>query len=128
MMTGVLPDTVRQFILKHIGSVPELELLLLLHADRGLELGVEEAAARLYVDDYRARQIFEALERHQLLVGAGEPRRWRYVPPDAAAERAVFEVAQAYRTHLIPLANLIHSKASGSVQEFARAFDFKKER
>ena len=128
MTSGVLPETVQQFLLKNIGSVPELELLLLLHADRGLELGVAEAAARVYVDEGRARQILEALERRHLLKGNGDPRRWRYLPPDAPTEESVYEVAQAYRTHVVLMANLIHSKASGSVQEFARAFDLKKER
>ena len=127
MTTGVLPDNVRQFILKNIDSVPELELLLLL-AERVSELGVAEAASRIYVDESSSRLLLEGLTRRRLLAGAGDPPRYRFAPEDPQDEAFVREVAQAYRLHLVAMANLIHSKASGSVQEFARAFDLKKDR
>jgi hypothetical protein len=36
-------------------------------------------------------------------------------------------VARYYRANLIVVATLIHEKASVSIQEFARAFEFKKD-
>jgi hypothetical protein len=127
MTSGALPDDVRQFILKNIDSVPELELLLLL-AELVAELSIAEAASRIYVDEASARLLLEGLVRRRLLAASGDPARYRFAPEDPQDEARVREVAQAYRLHLIPMANLIHSKASGSVQEFARAFDLKKDR
>jgi hypothetical protein len=37
-------------------------------------------------------------------------------------------VVTAYRTQLIEVTRFVHAKASRSVLEFARAFDFKKDR
>jgi hypothetical protein len=38
------------------------------------------------------------------------------------------KVASTYRRHLSAVASFIHSKASRSVREFARAFELKKDR
>jgi predicted transcriptional regulator len=127
MMGTSLPETVRLFIFQNIDSVPELELLLLL-ADRVGDLDVPEAAARVYVEEGTARRLIERLRRRNLVEEFGEPARYRFAPKDVEDERCVRQLSEAYRTHLVAMANLIHSKASGSVQEFARAFDFKKDR
>jgi hypothetical protein len=122
-----LPEGVRLFIFQNIDSVPELELLLLL-ADRVQDLDVREAAARVYVEEERARELIDRLRRRNLVEEFGEPARYRFAPRDAEDERRVRQLSLAYRTHLVAMATLIHSKASGSVQEFARAFDLKKDR
>jgi hypothetical protein len=127
MMGDSLPEGVRLFIFQNIDSVPELELLLLL-ADRVQDLDVAEAAARVYVEEDRARHLVDRLRRRNLVEEFGEPARYRFAPKDAEDERRVRQLSQAYRTHLVAMATLIHSKASGSVQEFARAFDLKKDR
>lgn len=127
MMGDSLPEGVRLFIFQNIDSVPELELLLLL-SERVRDLDVPEAAARVYVDEEEARRLLERLMRRNLLESSGEPPRYRFAPQDAEDVRRVSQVSQAYRTRLVAMANLIHSKASGSVQEFARAFDLKKDR
>jgi hypothetical protein len=127
MTSGALPDGVRLFLLKNIDSVPELELLLLL-SEHVTDLSIAEAASRIYVDESSSRLLLEGLVRRRLVVATGEPSRYRFGPSDPEDEARVREVALAYRMHLVAMANLIHSKASVSVQEFARAFDLKKDR
>jgi predicted ArsR family transcriptional regulator len=127
MMGDSLPEGVRLFIFQNIDSVPELELLLLL-ADRVADLDVEEAAARVYVEEGAARKLLSRLVNRRLVAASGDPPRYRFAPQESEDERLVRQLSQAYRTHLVAMANLIHSKASGSVQEFARAFDLKKDR
>jgi predicted ArsR family transcriptional regulator len=122
-----LPEGVRLFIFRNIDSVPELELLLLL-ADRVADLDAEQAAARVYVEEGAARRLLSKLLNRRLVAASGDPPRYRFAPQEAEDERLVRQLSQAYRTHLVAMANLIHSKASGSVQEFARAFDLKKDR
>ena len=76
-----------------------------------------------------AAEIVQSLERrHFLSPEGGDPARWRYNAGNTAGSNLIAEVAAAYRTHLVTLATYIHSKASPSVREFARAFDLKKDR
>jgi DNA-binding IclR family transcriptional regulator len=128
MTASPVPENVRLFLVRHIDSVPALEALLMLGEDPQRLWSAEEVAARTYVDAPTAAELLRGLETRGLIAREGDPPRHRYAPADAQLRAQVVEVAQAYRTHLIPMANIIHSKASVAVQEFARAFDLKKDR
>ena len=110
--------------------MPHLEALLLLFEQAAEHWTVELTAARLYVPPERARQILADLERHGLarqLPGL-DPAEYAY---DGAWDRSgemMERVAMTYRRHLAAVAAFIHSKASRSVREFARAFELKKDR
>jgi hypothetical protein len=128
MTAPVIPPDVLQFIAEHIDSVPELETLLLLREGEARAWSEDEVAARVYVSRASARGILEALRRKHLIVAQGEPPQYRYQPEQAGKAQLIGEVATAYRLHLVPMATFIHAKAPASVREFARAFDFKKDR
>ena len=103
-----------------------METLLLLWENQARAWSVDEIAARIYVAvdaprrSCRACSVASSFERRAASLCAGAMTR--------AATDLMPEVAAAYRTHLVPLATYIHSKASPSVREFARAFDLKKDR
>ena len=62
------------------------------------------------------------------LIGVDDSgRSYRFSPANEEERQVVLQTAAAYRTSLIPIATLIHNKASGPVQEFARAFSLKKD-
>jgi hypothetical protein len=61
-------------------------------------------------------------------VESAEAPRYQYNPQWDPTGQVMPEVAAAYRRHLVQLATFIHSRASTAVREFARAFDFKKDR
>jgi hypothetical protein len=128
MTAPAIPSNVLQFVAEHIDTVPELETLLLLREGETRAWSEDEVAARVYVSRAVARGILEALRRKHLIVAHGEPPHYRYQPAQAGEAELIGEVATAYRLHLVPLATFIHSKAPVSVREFARAFDFKKDR
>ena len=75
-----------------------------------------------------ARGILEALLRRGLIRVEGEPPRYTFNPSGPASPELMSDVAREYQRHLVPIATFIHSKASASVREFARAFDLKKDR
>lgn len=122
-----IAQEVREFILDKIDSVPQLEALLLLyrHAD---EVWTEEKLRQaLYIDRADAKRItFELLRRG-----------WVKAAPDNAGiqfdgtwdpQLAIMgKLDQAYRTRLIGISTLIHSKGSAAARDFANAFDLKKE-
>lgn len=123
-----IPQQVLQFIAEHIDTVPQLECLLLLHQHDSQEWLAADIAARIYISHDTASAILQTLERRQLVAAEGDPPRYRLNPSGRASRELIAEVAVTYQRHLVPVATFIHSKASASVREFARAFDLKKDR
>lgn len=128
MTDPVIPQQVLQFIGEQIDTVPELECLLLLHQHGTRAWAPEDVAARIYIPRSTAEGILEVLVRRRLASAEGNPPRYRFNPSDAGSRELVAEVASTYQRFLVPIATFIHTKASASVREFARAFDLKKDR
>lgn len=126
MSTTSIPQTVLEFLAASIETVPELEALVLIRSEQPRSWQVEELARRLYLSTSAALQVCTSLQRRGLLREA-EAGRYQYsVAPDKDA--LMLEVIQYYQQHLVQVARLIHSGPSAAVREFARAFDFKKDR
>jgi len=133
-----------RFIINRIDSVPHLEALLLLWRSRSEGLAsesrdgaagttatgiwsAEQLAKRLWIAPDAARNILKDLERDQLIVATarGEERYCYQSEPER--DRALQAVETAYAREMIRISNMIHSKASAAVRDFARAFRFTKE-
>jgi DNA-binding transcriptional regulator YhcF (GntR family) len=134
-----------RFIINRIDSVPHLEALLLLWRSRSEEQAseipqdraagnpptgiwsAEQLAKRLWIAPDAARNILRELERDQLIVATarGEERYCYQSEPER--DRALQAVETAYAREMIRISNMIHSKASAAVRDFARAFRFTKE-
>jgi len=128
MTEQAISQHVLHFIAQQIDSVPQLECLLLLYEHDSQAWVPEQVAARIYTSPQDARGILETLERRRLLTTEGEQPRYRFDVAGAASRELMQDIAREYQRHLVPLATFIHSKASASVREFARAFDLKKDR
>ena len=129
MTSPEIPARVLQFLAERIDTVPQLEALLLLWENQQRLWSEEELAGRLYVGRQVAAAILQSLQRQQLAtIEPGAAVRYRYNPQWDPSGEVMPEVAATYRRHLVPLATFIHSRASTAVREFARAFDFKKDR
>lgn len=115
---------VDRFILDEIDSVPHLEALLLLWNRRPKEWPVEELAALLYLPQERTRQILEDLQQRTLVVLTASGCIYN---PAQTCDPLMEEIDKIWRRELVRVSNMIHSKASPSVREFARAFRFKKD-
>lgn len=123
-----LPEDVAHFIDDQIDSVPHMEGLLLLWQTSTEAWSAERLAARIYVSPDTAAQILRDLARRQLVRATSEnPDRFAYDGSWDAGDGLMLRVAAAYRQHLVQVADKIHSKASGAVREFARAFEIKKD-
>jgi DNA-binding IclR family transcriptional regulator len=127
MEQGFISDDVVRFIVDKVDSVPHLEALLLLFASTPKSWSAAEIAARTYVSEERARALLQDLSRQRLAQpDADAPERYRYDAAWDVAGTTMRQVAGSYQRHLVRVANLIHSKASPAVRDFARAFQFKK--
>jgi hypothetical protein len=120
---------VYEYILEKIESVPHLEAIILLWNSRPVGWSAEELASRLYVPGERTAEILQDLIRQQLVQQtAGSPPRFSYLPRNEEQNEWMIRVDTAYRREIVRISTMLHSKASPSVREFARAFRFKKDR
>jgi hypothetical protein len=114
---------VRQFIIRHIDSVGELEALLLL---RSMPQGwkADQVAARLYTGERETIEFLERLRSTGLL--ACDEGVYRYDCRTDELSRMVDELAELYGRKLIPITNLVHGKPR-RIRQFADAFRFRKD-
>lgn len=120
----MIPDDIHEFILQHLNSIAELEALLLLWRDSGQDWDVASLARRLYISEAETCHVIQQLRAQNLVEeNNGFYRYWR---SSEALGMIVDRLAQLYTTHLIPITNLIHSKAPRRIQKFADAFDLRK--
>ncbi|MET0536235.1 MAG: hypothetical protein ABW171_18615 [Steroidobacter sp.] len=126
MAAGAIPNEVEQFLLAAIDTVPHLEALLLIFQNPATPWSVHDLAARIYVSDLHAGAVLDELARRQLIVTTqSNPPLYQFIARSHAETELLNKVAHAYRTQLVQVARLIHSKPSASVRDFARAFRLK---
>jgi hypothetical protein len=125
-MSDDLPAELRRFIHDHIGSIAQLELLLLLAGDPGKELSAEEAARVCYVTVDAARGIFEAM-RADGLVALQPDGSYRFAPRDAAWQAQVQTLAEYYAQRRLTVTHAIYSRPADALQRFADAFRLKRD-
>lgn len=128
MSNDFLPYDVYQFVLKHIDSVAHLEGLLLLRSDPNTVWSVEALAKRLYISDRQTSELLLRLHGDGFVIRtSNKPPLYQYRPQPFALREMMDRVAETYSRYLVPVTNLIHSKATSRVQEFADAFKLTKE-
>jgi Mn-dependent DtxR family transcriptional regulator len=115
---------VGEFILRHIDTVAQLEALLLLWRERGIEWGADAIARRLYISEKSAVEALARLCKSGLI----KQSRGAYLyEGDSEELRSQLDrVASTYSRHLIQVTQLIHTKPS-RIREFANAFKFRKD-
>jgi Mn-dependent DtxR family transcriptional regulator len=118
-----IPDEIRDFILRHIDSVAQIEALLLVRSNPQENWNLSKIAARLYINDAAAAEALDRLCADGLLVFADGIYRLEGI----SAENALLieQLHELYTRHLIPVTNIIHSKPR-RIRSFADAFKFRK--
>lgn len=81
-------------------------------------------AARLYISEQYGQEVMERLRVRGLVVAEEEGYRYAAAPE---REKIIAALAELYRTHLIQVTNLIHSKSTRRIRQFAEAFKFRKD-
>jgi hypothetical protein len=120
-----LPPDVRDFITRHIVSVEELEILLLLQEGKERDWSPAEINARLRSQEVSIRKWLDALAALQLArrtVGG----RYQFAPASDRLATDAMALADAYRERRIKVIELIFSKPTEKLLEFVRAFELRK--
>ena len=128
MKSGPIPNEVVRFLEDHIETVPNLETLLLMRQSQSVEWDAERIAARVYVTIETARGILEDLARREILTADETSTHYVYSSAWEQAHPEMQALEHSYRTALVPVAQLIHAKAAGSLRDFARAFRLKSDK
>jgi predicted ArsR family transcriptional regulator len=115
-----------QFILDEIESVPHLEALLLIRNSRPREWTVADLSKRLYISREGVRILLDDLIRRKLLLVDSAHSTYYYAISDER-DQLIGLVDETYRRQVVRVSQLIHSKPSAAVRDFARAFRFTKE-
>ena len=124
MVDDGISAELRDFIVRSIDSVGQLEALLLLRADPDKTWDVAQLARRLYVNEAEAAVILTHLVAQGFVVAAGSA--YRYDPGNKQAP-VIAQLAEAYARQLIPITNIIHAKPRG-IRAFADAFKIKRDK
>jgi len=103
-----MPEEVRDLIVRHIDSVTQLETLLFLHARSNEQWDAASVAKRLFAPLPDMAAALATLAVDGFLVS--ERGQYRYAGRHDR-DTAVDALAEAYAHHLIPITNLVHSKA-----------------
>jgi hypothetical protein len=119
-----LPPSTRDFIIRHIVSVEELEVLLLLHEGKDRDWSPAEINDRLRSQESSIGKWLEALVSLGLAERASG--RYRFAPASEELRRETAAIADAYRERRIKVIELIFSKPSENLLDFIRAFELRK--
>jgi hypothetical protein len=108
METQYVPSDIRDFILKHIASVAQIEALLLIWSNPEKRWNVSHIAARIYAKEAETATAIEGLCAQGLLI-----RKDDAFALNTSEENVemVGRLKEAYARHLIPVTDVIHSKS-----------------
>jgi len=126
MDPAAIPEELRRFVLIGVPSVPFVEALLVFREQAGTALAIEVLARRLYISERQAAEIIEQLRAARIVRAATEGVGHVYDPNPELAQMLDL-LAQHYRTHLVEVTALIHSRTGRMAQQFADAFKLRKE-
>lgn len=126
-----MPDDIRadlrDFIVNEIGSIAQLELLLLLHKDSAREWTAEDAARELYTGAQAMATLLEGFRARGYVTATGSPRvSYRFAPNVPEVEQLVRDLAQLYQERRVTVINLIYAGPVHKLQSFADAFRLRK--
>jgi hypothetical protein len=127
MTKNDIPADVRRFILTSIASVPHMEALMLVRATAPQRWSAHTLAQRLYVTPAAAGALLEDLAGAGMLMRDAAQSAWFYDLRQNALCGLVERLAGLYASHLVAITVLIHSRLDRKAQQFADAFDLRKD-
>ncbi len=126
MSSAELPSEVRAFIVRHLSSGAQLQVLLLLHREPDRVWQAAAVGRKLRIDPEQAGWALAGLAADGLLVG-GDESGYRFEPRLRRKGRAVDALAALYPAYRVAIISLIFSKPSGPMRDFSDAFRLREE-
>lgn len=119
-----IPEDLRRFLLTSVPSVPFVEALLIFREARGAPLESAAVARRLYLPEHVGEVLVAQLAEAGIVEPVGAAHR--FAPRGDLA--GILEILAAhYRSHLVEVTDVIHSRTGRMAQQFADAFKWRKD-
>jgi hypothetical protein len=113
---------VKQFIISHINSIEQLEILLLL-AETRRAWSVVELADKICTTADSANKRIESLQKAGLVsIAAASPPSYAYQPRTRELGDAVTRLSVEYRERRISIVNFIYSQPIQNIRTISDAF------
>ena len=123
METDIPPDVLK-FVLKHIDTLEQLEVLLLVSALPDREWTGDDVYQVVKTNPNLVKKRLEEFTAKGFLVRAGEG--YRYAPQNDEIARQIANVASFYKLGRHRLIELIYSPTTEEMRGFSEAFRFRK--
>jgi hypothetical protein len=127
MAKNEIPDEVRRFILTSIPSVPHIEALMLVRATTPARWTPADLAQRLYVPLAVARGVLADLCSAGMIQDEEATSAYYFDELSNELCDVIGKLAILYSSNLVEITLLIHSKMERKAQQFADAFNFRKD-
>jgi hypothetical protein len=124
-----LPEDVQALLAERLGSISELETLLLLRRTAPLEWGPHAVAAELRIEPRAAEEHLAALTARELFAWReveGDVQ-YRFEPATEALRRAVDGLAVSYEKRRVTVVHTIYSRPADRIRVFADAFRLRRD-
>jgi DNA-binding MarR family transcriptional regulator len=121
-----LPDDVDRFIMRHVDTLEQLEILLLLRAHRSRSFSAREVTAELRLGAGSASERLADLEARGFLAAQGDPPLYAYSPDSAETERVINAVATCYSERKVSVITRIFTPRSDVLRSFADSFKLRR--
>lgn len=121
-----IPQEVKAFIEEYIGSIEQLEILLLVHNHPEQWFTPADVSRELYIAEESAARRLQDFYARKLVVRAPDKSLYQAVAGTAPSSRTVALLATAYQERRVRVVNLIFSKPVDRVKSFADAFKFRR--
>ncbi|HJT32619.1 MAG TPA: hypothetical protein VJ783_11300 [Pirellulales bacterium] len=123
-----LPDDVRRFLAANIGSVAQLEVLLLLRCGRDRAWSAAEVSRALYTaPEMMEVQLADLQSKALLEVANASERHYRYAPQIEGVDDVIGRLADLYKQRRVAVISWMYAEPVDKAQRFADAFRIRKE-
>jgi DNA-binding IclR family transcriptional regulator len=122
-----IPEDLRRFLLASVPSVPFVEAMLLLREAHGEAVEATEVARRLYLSEAATAGVLEQLAEARIVRRNPQGPAAHCFAPHPEIADVVDMLAAYYRSHLVEVTDVIHSRTARKAQQFADAFKLRKD-
>ena len=125
----MLASRLERFLLSSIDSVEQCEILVNMQGEPARWWTPKELSQELYLSESPTARDLEVLTGRGFLdVRAIDEVRYRIGPISGDAAQALADLVEAYRSNRVEVLSVIVRRKGRSIQHFAEAFDFRKDR
>lgn len=123
-----IPTDIRRFLQSNSLSIPHIEMILLLRRGAVMAWAHRDIAERLYVTEDRAAELLTQLEKMRVVERTDGPVvSYLYRPGTPGLALLLDRLDIVYSKQLVAVTKLVHAARDEAAEQFAKAFQLRKE-